>query len=157
MINQDIDRQLNRITDLLLKANELFLPEDEMRSEIVKYTCVLCSGFLENSMSILFSTFITSKISNQPVISYAQKCLNKIQNPKAAKILEIVGYFNFEWQSELREFINNEERGSSINYIITERHRIAHGDNSEITINRLQLHFTKAVEVVAFIEEKLQI
>lgn len=156
MKNQEIIRQANRINDLLLKANELFSPEDEMRSEIAKYTCVLCSGFLENSISILFSTFIAANTSNQEIINYAQKCLNKIQNPKKDKILEIANYFNFEWQSELREFMLNEERGSSINYIITERHRIAHGDNSEITVNRLQLHFTKAVDVVAFIEEKLQ-
>lgn len=152
--NLELNKQHDRIVNLVSRASSSFAPDDEMLSEIAKYGCVLCSGFLENSISLIFSEFVKSNIQNQPIINYTNKCLNKIQNPKKGIIIELVKTFNFEWSNELEEFINQEERGASINYIITERHRIAHGDNSEITVNRLMIHFSKAIEVVKFIENK---
>ena len=155
--NIELKRQHERINNLIIKANNIFAPDDEMLSEIAKYVCVLCSGFLENSIYHIFSEHVKGSTSCQPLISYTDKCLSRIQNPKKGIFIELAKSFNFDWQSELEEYINLEERGASINYLITERHRIAHGDNSEITINRLKVHFDKALEVVIFIENKSKI
>ncbi|MDD3945244.1 MAG: HEPN domain-containing protein [Bacteroidales bacterium] len=152
--NLALKKQHDRIIKLITRANNSFAPDDEMLSEIAKYGCVLCSGFLENSISLIFSEFVKSNIQNQPIINYTNKCLKQIQNPKKGIFIELIKTFNFDWSNELEEFINQEERGASINYIITERHRIAHGDNSEITVHRLMNHFSKAIEVVKFIEKK---
>lgn len=150
----ELIKQRKRIVDLVSRASRLFEPDDEILSEIAKYGCVLCSGFLENSISLIFSEFVKSNIHNQPIINYTNKCLSKIQNPKKGIFIELVKTFNFEWSNELEEFINQEERGASINYIITERHRIVHGENSNITVSSLLEHFSKAIEVVEFIENK---
>ena len=153
--NAELRRQYDRINGIATRAMSLFEPDDEMLSEIAKYNCVLCSGFLENSIAIMFSDFARNNTHNQNIINYVGKCLNRIQNPKKQVFLDLIQTFNFDWSGEFTEYLNHDERGSSINYIITERHRIAHGDNSEITMNRLIIHFSKAVEVVEFIESRL--
>jgi hypothetical protein len=49
-INNELNRQLKRIEDLITEAKSRFEPDDELQSHMAKYICVICSGFLENAM-----------------------------------------------------------------------------------------------------------
>jgi hypothetical protein len=48
-------------------------------------------------------------------------------------------------------------RRDAINSIIANRHQIAHGETSRITLLRLKDYFSKAVQVLEFIEDQCKI
>lgn len=150
--NIELNKQYQRIETLIHRTESVFEPDDELLSEMAKYICVVCSGFLENTLYEIFSDYVKKETSSSTLISYSEKCLSKIQNPKKQAMIDLSKSFNPIWGDELDAFLDQEERGSSINYIITERHRIAHGDDSQITIGRIKIHLKRIQEVVEFIE-----
>jgi len=152
--NSELNRQYNRITDLITKAKE-FEPDDVLRSHLTKYICVLCSGFIENSVYHTFSDLADSSCPPSVVLTYTKSQLYKIQNANSEKIRALAKSFNPDWHDTIRDFLQEENRGAAINYILKDRHNIAHGRNSDITILKLEDYLNKTVEVIKFIENDL--
>lgn len=152
--NSELNNQYNRIKNLIIKAKE-FEPDDELRSHLAKYICVLCSGFIENSIYHTFSDLADSNCSPSVVLTYAKSQLYKIQNANSEKIRALAKSFNPDWHDPLKEFLQQENRGAAINYILKDRHNIAHGRNSEITIATLEGYLNKTVEVIKYIEDQM--
>ena len=123
-----------------------------MRSHIAKFVCILCSGFLENCVHILYTEYVKSETSSEPVIAHASASLNKIQNPNSEKFRAIAKSFKPEWEPPLNEYLQEEERAAAINYIMRDRHKIAHGKDSDITLARIKQYHLKTVEVIQFLE-----
>jgi hypothetical protein len=143
-----------KIIRLIEKAEDTFEVEDEMRSHMAKYICILCSGFLENAIHYIYSDYIRNETTSAPIISYSTISINKVQNPNSDKFKEIAKNFNPDWEVELREYLQDEERSAAINYIIRDRHKIAHGKDSDITLARIKEYHLKTVDVIKFIESQ---
>ena len=152
--NTELNRQYNRISDLITKAKE-FEPDDVLRSHLTKYICVLCSGFIENSVYHTFSDLADSSCPPSVVLTYTKSQLYKIQNANSEKIRALAKSFNPDWHDTIRDFLQEDNRGAAINYILKDRHNIAHGRNSDITILKLEDYLNKTVEVIKFIENDL--
>lgn len=153
--NSELNQQYKRIEDLLQKAKQ-FEPDDELRSHLAKYLCVLCSGFIENSIYHAFSDIAHKCCPPSVVLTYTKGQLYKIQNTNTEKIKEITKAFNSEWwENGLSEYLQQDNRGSAINYILKDRHNIAHGRDSDITIDKLEGYLNKAVDVIKYIENEL--
>ncbi|QDK80944.1 hypothetical protein EXU85_20920 [Spirosoma sp. KCTC 42546] len=155
--NSILSQQAQKIYDLIIECESKFEEDDELRSHMAKYICILCSGFLENAMYLIYTDWVSTKSPHVHIEAYVQHMLNKVQNPNSDKFREIVRAFNLEWEPALKDFLQEEERASAINYIIKDRHKIAHGKNSDITLLGIKAHFDKAIEVVDFIESQLAI
>ncbi|MBK8564986.1 MAG: hypothetical protein IPN76_17025 [Saprospiraceae bacterium] len=152
--NTELNRQYNRILALISKTEE-FEPDDELRSHLAKYICVLCSGFIENSIYHAFSDIANKSCPPSVVLTYTKSQLFKIQNANAEKIRELAKSFNPDWYDMVRDFLQTENRAEAINYILRERHNIAHGKDSDITIGKLEGYLEKTVEVIKYIENEL--
>lgn len=152
--NPELNKQLGRINQLIDKAKELE-PDDELRSHLTKYICVLCSGFIENSVYHAFSDIAESNCEQSVVLTYAKSQLYKIQNANSEKIRRLAKSFNPDWHDPLRDYLQEENRGAAINYILKDRHNIAHGRDSDITIIKLENYLNKTVEVIKYIEDEL--
>ena len=152
--NDELNRQYSRIAALIVKAKE-FEPDDELRSHLTKYICVLCSGFIENSVYHAFSDIADKSCTPSCVLTYTKAQLYKIQNANAEKIRELSKSFNPNWYDGIRDFLQAENRGSAINYILKDRHNIAHGRDSDITIAQLENHLKKTIEVIKYIETEM--
>lgn len=152
--NLALRRESEKILKLIEKAEETFEVEDEMRSHLAKYICILCSGFLENAIHYIYSDYIRSETASVPIISYSSISINKVQNPNSEKFREIAKSFNPDWEVGLREYLQDEERSAAVNYIIRDRHKIAHGKDSDITLARIKEYHLKTVEVVKFVESQ---
>lgn len=153
--NNELTTQFKRIEGLIKKAKS-FEPDDELRSHIAKYLCVLCSGFIENSIYHTFSDIAQKSCPPSVVLTYTKGQLFKVQNTNTEKIKEITRSFNPDWwENGLREYMQAESRGSAINYILKDRHNIAHGRDSEITIEKLEEYLKKTVDVIRYIETNL--
>lgn len=157
LVNDELNRQLKRIEDLIRDVKSKFEPDDELQSHMAKYICVISSGFLENAMYHTLNDIVKTETGSEILLSYTRAHLLKIQNPNSNKIKEIVKSFNQDWHNKLNTFMQQEERAAAVNYIITDRHNIAHGKDSAITINKIEGYLKKAVEIVIFIESKFVI
>jgi hypothetical protein len=54
-------------------------------------------------------------------------------------------------------FVEDEGRDDAIGNIMTNRHLIAHGKNSQITIGKIKEYLKLAVEVLEFIENQCEL
>lgn len=153
--NIELDRQYIKINNLIAETKTRFEPDDEMQSHMAKYLCILCSGFLENAIKSTLSDFAEEKTNNEMVLAYVKSQLQRINNPNAKKIRETAKIFSAAWEERLNVFMQDNDKASAINYIIKDRHKIAHGKDSEITIRRIEQYFNKVVDVFVFIEQDI--
>lgn len=153
--NIELNKEYDRIKALILKAKE-FEPDDELRSHLAKYICVLCSGFIENSIYHTFSDIAKKSCPPSVVLNYTKAQLYKIQNANSEKIRNLAKTFNSDWGEPLKEFLQQDDRSSAINYILKNRHNIAHGRDSDITITKLETYLQKTIEVIRYIETDIK-
>jgi hypothetical protein len=154
--NKELTKQYTKIQNLILKA-KTFEPDDELRSHLAKYLCVLSSGFIENAIYQTFSDIAQKNCHPSVVLSYTKGQLYKLQNTNTEKIKEVTKSFNpIWWENGLRDFLQQDNRSLAINYIFKDRHNIAHGRDSEITIDKLEEYLTKTVEVIKYLEDELE-
>lgn len=155
--NDELRKQSERILKLIEDAENTFEEDDEMRSHIAKYVCILCSGFLENAIHSIYANYVKRETTSYSLISFATITLNKIQNPNSEKFRDIAKSFKTEWEPMLNSFLQNEERSSALNYIIKDRHKIAHGKDSDITLARIREYHKKTVEVIEYLENQCEL
>lgn len=123
----------------------------ELQAHWARYLCVLAAGFLENALTEIYSRY--AKVSaNTQVSNYVEAALGKIQNPKSNKFLDTARSFDRGWEESLSIFISDEGRGDAIDAIMANRHLIAHGKDSNISLARVKEYLKKSIEVVDFIE-----
>jgi hypothetical protein len=151
MLNAEMSRQLNALSEVYNKANAACSADFELRSHWARYICVLGAGFLENALKAIYSDFV-SKAAAEPVANYAMWSLSRTRNPKTADFLETARRFRGIWAEQLSLFTESDGRGDAINSIMANRHLIAHGKNSGITMVQVKTYLDKAVEVIEFIE-----
>ena len=153
MRNPNLSSQLQRLKGLFDKTGAACGSDFEMRSHWAKYLCVLCAGFLENAISEIYGEF-AGRAASKPVANYAVSILSKIQNPNMHRFIETAHRFKSGWAADLEEFASINGRREAINSIIANRHEIAHGRNSGITLAQVRGYLDKAVEVLEFIENQ---
>ncbi len=153
MRNRDLTRQLQALASLLSRTKDACSGDIEMQSHWAKYLCVLYAGFLENALTAVYSEFCRQG-TNDRVARFTARSLERISNPKTAKFLDVTGDFEKEWRESLEAFVAEEGRREAIDSIMANRHQIAHGRRSDISLARVVEYFAKAVRVVEFVEDQ---
>lgn len=151
MRSRELARQLQELEALIERSDEACGDSIEMRSEWAKYLCVRSAGFLEIGLREIFSSFVRDT-SHEAVGRFAVGQLKRISNPKAGRFVEVARAFKKKWSEELEEFVTDDGRDDAINSIMVNRHKIAHGEDSGITMMRVKEYLKKSVEVVKFLE-----
>jgi hypothetical protein len=155
MLNRELSRQLQRLQDLIKKADDACDGKIELQAHWARYICVLSAGFLENAIKEVYADFARKQVS-QPVANFVSSKLSPIRSPKAQLFLDIAAAFNATWRDELEIYLNDNGRGDAIDSIMANRHLIAHGKhyNSNISFVRVNEYLDKAIEVIEFIEQQ---
>ncbi len=153
MRTSELVRQHSRLQALFKKTALATGGDLEVQSHWAKYLCVLSAGFLENALSEVYSRYCTC-CSNANVARFASKVLDRVQNPKTAKFFEITEAFDPQWRTQLEAFVDDNGRKDAINSIMSNRHLIAHGKTSTISLVRVKDYLKKSVEVVNFLEQQ---
>jgi hypothetical protein len=78
--------------------------------------------------------------------------LERFQNARKGRILELFETFDPTWKTSLDDFIDD-ARASAIGTVVTQRHRIAHGEDSTISYVRISEYREKIEEVVSHIAD----
>ena len=154
MKNIELHKQYSRIKGLL--ENTPVPPDNdfEIMSHWAKYLCVIIAGFLENSLKELLKNY--SKVCSSPTVNrYCSKSLEKIQNPKTTRFIDVLRQFDNSWANYLENFVQENGRKEAIDSIMANRHLIAHGKSVGLSVANVKRYFNRSVEVVDFIEEKI--
>lgn len=137
------------------KATEAAGDNLELQAEWARYICIVSSGILENSLKELYIEFAKQKASAR-IARYISSQISPLRNPKTQRFLDIASAFSQTWQAELEVFVGDNGRSEAIDSIMNQRHLIAHGKykNSNITMAGIKEYFSKAIEVLDFIEQQ---
>jgi hypothetical protein len=127
--------------------------DNEIKSCLAKYLCIVVSGFIETSIQDIYSDY-TQKRAQTNVISYVSKKLAGFKNPKIGKILTLSGGFCKGWASELEVLIKNEEIGDSINSLVDNRNHIAHGIDIGITYSGIKGYYSNSIKLLKIIDKQ---
>lgn len=127
----DILSYQNRIEHLFNKNGGI--TDIEIQSNWSKYICVLVSGYIEESLRILFFEYAKNN-SNPKIRRYVDSHIRRITNCKNSKIIEVLDYFSTDWVNDYKSKIARRETvtnqiGDAIDSVIANRHQIAHGKN----------------------------
>jgi hypothetical protein len=112
----------------------------------------LVSGFLENSVRITYTEY-ARKRANSSVADFVESRLRQFQNPKMGTILELAGGFSQEWKQQLERDTNG-QLGESVNSIVGNRHKIAHGESVVLTLHTLIQYYADALRVVDLLRQQ---
>ena len=153
MHSRELNRQFQQLWNLIEKTQSASDDNFELRAHWARYICVRVAGFLENAVLEIFGDF-ARKAASKPVADFATSVLSDVQNPKAKKFVEIAGSFNIAWVGPIESYLDANGRGEAINSIMANRHDIAHGRYSGITMARVIDYLGKSVEVLEFIENQ---
>lgn len=153
MKNKELSLQLQRLNSLIARTDEASNGNLELQAHWAKYLCILCAGFLENAIAEIYAEY-ASVSANEAVSSYVSRQLERIQNPNVQKIIETTYNFKKSWGDTLNEYITKDGRKEAIEAIMKNRHKIAHGEISNITILRVKEYLAKIIEVVEFMENQ---
>jgi hypothetical protein len=146
----EITRQRQRLDDLFQKAKDL--PDAEAQAHWSRYLCVLVSGFLENSVRITYTEY-ARKCANSAVADFVESRLRQFQNPKMGTILDLTGGFSQEWRRRLETDAGG-QLSESVNSIVGNRHKIAHGESVGLTLHTLLQYYADALKVVDLLRQQ---
>jgi hypothetical protein len=146
----EITRQRQRLDDLFQKAKSL--ADLEVQSHWSRYLCVLVSGFLENSVRLTYSEYAHRR-ADPLVADFVESRLRQFQNPKMGSILDLTGAFSQEWRQRLEDETGG-QLGESVNSIVGNRHKIAHGESVGLTLHSLIQYYGDALRVVELLRQQ---
>ncbi len=151
MKNREISSQYQKLKSLIAKTSAACSNDIELQSYWAKYLCIVTAGLIENALKEIYSEYVT-RVASPTVANYAITHLSRIQNPKTSAFLQLAKSFKTQWQVDLQTFVDDDGRREAIDSIMTNRHLIAHGKDSNITVAQLKNWLEKAVEIFEFME-----
>jgi hypothetical protein len=151
-----LSSQRQRLDWLLKQAATFSNDQLELQAHWARYLCILTAGFLENALAEVYSAYARSS-SGPTVSNFVESMLTKIQNPKASRFVETARAFDPRWVEELESFLLVSGRKDAIDAIMSNRHLVAHGKDSGISLARVSDYLRKSVEVIDFLEKQCQL
>ena len=153
----ELNSQLQKLNDLIVATKSLPIDDVELQGHWGKYLCVLVAGFLENALANIYIEF-SSRASAPQVASFTSNMLKRVNNPKASKFVEIAYCFKKEWGQELENYLKqNPEIKDAVDSIMANRHLIAHGKSTSISIGRVKEYLMRSIKLLDFIEKQCNI
>ena len=146
-------RQHQRLIWLVSQTQHLRGDQLELQSHWGRYLCVLTAGFIENALGEIYSEY-ARVCSNTNVANYVQSIVLTIKTPKAKRFVETARAFDKGWAEDLEKFLASNGRKEAIDGIMSNRHLIAHGKDSGITVMRVSDYLKKVVEVIEYLEQQ---
>jgi hypothetical protein len=136
--------------DNLFQQTKSLSDDPFIQSHWARYLCVLSAGYLETSVRLIYSEYARKRSSSQ-VANYVDAQLRNFQSAKMNNILQLAGMFNPEWKDRLATETNG-ELSDSVNSIISNRHQIAHGKDTGVSLANLKIWYKNATKVIELLE-----
>ena len=133
------------------EARELSI---ENRSRLAQLMTIWASGYLETTCREVLRAYAEQN-ADPKVLRFVSQNLGRFSNPNMERILNLVRSFDKDSASQLEDYA----RGSikeSVNGMVAQRHRIAHGRSTDTTIARISEQFEDAKKLANKLKSLLQ-
>lgn len=141
-----IDRHRKRLTHLLKNVPSDDSGSFEVQSHWARYTCIVMSGYIEDSVKELLRAYTIERTSIA-VFNFVSRQLKGFQSADTDNISSLFAKFDKDWLESLTLFLT-EERRAAVNSVVGNRHRIAHGLDVDVTMSQLNQWYPKVNEVI---------
>ncbi|MCG8348560.1 MAG: MAE_28990/MAE_18760 family HEPN-like nuclease, partial [Chloroflexales bacterium] len=150
---RELQRQRDQLDNLFKKVSGL-QGDLELQAHFARYLCILVSGFLENAIITIYSTYAHDKAAPN-VANYVETQLGRSQNPNMERILQVSGAFNPQWRSDIENNLPGEVK-DSVNSIVNTRNQIAHGESTGITYITIKNYYDNALKLIDFLRRQCE-
>lgn len=147
--------RLKRDLDELVKRCEELDPADEVRADAYRYAYVRLGGFLEQAL-MSAGKAVCHRLSGGQAQAFGLSWLDRTKNPRAEEILAFVRRFDQTWATELEEWLDSDERKTTINSLIAMRNDIAHGKSSGASASTFHDYYVVVHELVDWLIERFE-
>lgn len=145
--NNRVRQELQRLDAIISSFNYDLDPL--YQSVLAQYICVRLSGVIENTVRDTMTR--TAEGLHPRASRFISKTLNSFQNPKTGKIFDLIGQFDDDWRKELEISISDECK-AAINSVVANRHAIAHGGSSQISLHQIKTWMVEIKKFCAFLD-----
>jgi hypothetical protein len=121
----------------------------EMQSHWARYTCVIISGYIEETVKELCRSYAEDRCTPE-TLNYITAQLRFFQSANTEEISDLLMRFSKTWQSQFEAYVTD-ERKQAINSVIGNRHRVAHGLDCSVTVRQLKEWYPRINDVIDFI------
>lgn len=126
---------------------------EEIKSGFVSYLCVRSYVYVEFAVQTILREYVNAVTDDAPVGNYVKEQLRVNPALRRSELLKLIGKFSDEWKANIRE--NTVGRlGTSLDSIVNNRNRIAHGDDVYISLSNLESYFGDAQRVVQLVYDE---
>ncbi|WP_443114468.1 HEPN domain-containing protein [Herbaspirillum seropedicae] len=158
MKSVELNRQASALRHLIKRVgHDPTTKALEMQGHWARYICVLTSGYVENAVRDIYGRYIKKNSYSEQVVRYATSQLEGVQNPRPERLVSIAKAFNTGWGRDLEQYLGDNFRGEAINSIMSNRHLIAHGRSSNITVGQVDHYLRKIIEVAEYMETQCEL
>ena len=141
MKRQELQAEFDR-----LKYQIAFIKEEsgKVRDDLIALSsqqiCVSICGSLEQMLKQIFIEYAKQR-SNSRIYRPIEKICESYQNPKSSKILELVGLFDADFQTELKRQWDDEREieKQHLDNLVDDRITIAHRKKLHVDISSMKL------------------
>ncbi|MBI3213155.1 MAG: hypothetical protein HYZ38_04985 [Mycobacterium sp.] len=146
-----VTAHIREIDEIIRYADQ----EDDLivREYLNRLAVIRLSGFVEKSVEHMVNGYLEEHSSHR-VLRYGQRQATRINNLNPAKLEQLVGSFDPDWESDLHEFLEKDENRQSLGNLIGARHALAHGGSSAVSSALLRGYHKIADEVIKFLLDR---
>lgn len=140
---KDLDDLKKQISDV---------DDDEVKSSLVKLFCVRTAGMLEVFVKTRISEYFKNKVPKE-ISRFLSAKFKDITSLKSSKLKDVLMSFSTEWGAEFDEYLaDHEQQKSSLDSIIAQRHSIAHGQPSSLSLASMSQYYDDVKAVVVYLD-----
>ena len=125
---------------------------DELCHHMARYLCVLTAGLLEHSTRAILSDYV-GRHARSTVSSYAQVNLRRVTNLNETRFRALLRAFCPEWEAAY-ETGTSDAHKVAIDSVMANRHNIAHGRLTGLSMGRIKEYYARIVEVLEWLDKE---
>ncbi len=141
-----IDRLFEKAT--ILQENENV--DEEIKSGFVSYLCVRSYVYVEFAVQTILKEYVRTVTNDPPIGSFVKEQLRINRALRRSELLNLIGKFSEEWRKNLRVTTQG-KLGDSLDSIVNNRNKIAHGDDVYISLSSLRTYFSDAQKIIELV------
>lgn len=153
VLRRVVDRE-RRLDDLFARIGGLEF-DPEMQAHWSRYLCVLCSGYLESCLRDIMYEYVRVRAPEQ-IRNFVNSKLQDFQNPKYAKIKDLLCMFHVDWGRLLDDAITQEVK-DAVDSIVANRHQIAHGSDVGISFTVIRDYYNRSKRLIDEIQKLVRV
>lgn len=134
------------------KARIAEVDDEEIKSLLVKLFCVRTAGLLEVFIKTRISEYVKGSVPKE-ISRYLTTKFRDITNLKTSRLQEVLNAFSPDWNDAFSKYLGeHEQQKSSLDSIIAQRHNIAHGQSSNMSLVQMQQYYTDVREIIDYLD-----